>query len=90
MRLKEVEEDLPILLFYYEKVLRRLERQSTRQVRKVSRTAVLEKFLETHSFVKTGRHFDVSPATINGIVRTALLIARDLARLQPSWNAGDH
>ena len=90
MRLQEVEEDLPILLCHYDRVIRRMERRATKDRHRVSRAAVIATFVETRSFVKTAKQFDVSPATVNNVVSRAVRLGRKLARLQPSWKAGDH
>ena len=83
MRLKDIEADLPILLFNYDRVVRRLSRPRIKAKRKVPRKAALDMFLETRSFSKTAAHFHCSPATINGIVWQAFRIARQLAELDP-------
>lgn len=90
MRLQELEEDLPILLCHYDRVVRRMERRAAKERHRVSRAAVIAAFVETRSFAKTAKRFDVSPATVNNIVSRAVRLARKLARLQPPWNAGDH
>jgi hypothetical protein len=71
VRLEDVDDDLPILMFYYAEVLAVLEAQVTTRSRKVPRTEALEMFLKTRSFKATADHFGVTPATINGIVYTA-------------------
>jgi hypothetical protein len=81
MNLQDVEDDLPILLFFYEDVLTILEDQKTAAPRKVSRTAVVESFLMTKNFKTTANQFGVSRATINGIIYTAFRTARRLAGL---------
>lgn len=83
MRLDDVEEDLPILMFNYERVVRVLERRAAKANAKVPRREALELFLQTRSFVKTARHFGVSPATINNIVVSAFRVARRMAGLRP-------
>jgi DNA-directed RNA polymerase specialized sigma24 family protein len=60
-----------------------LERQKTKNTRKVSRKAVLKVFLETRNFRTTAAHFGVAPATINSIVYVAFRTARRLAGLKP-------
>lgn len=79
MRLQDVEDDLPILLFYYDEVVQRLENPLTKSKRKIPRKAALDRFLETRSFKQTAREFGVSPATINEIVYRAFRLAREFA-----------
>jgi NRPS condensation-like uncharacterized protein len=83
MRLDDVEQDLPILMFNYERVVRMLERRAAKANAKVPRREALELFLETRSFAKTARYFRVSPATINNIVFSAFRLARKMAGLTP-------
>lgn len=92
MNLQDVEDDLPILLFYYREVLAVLEDQKTTAVRKVSRTAVIETFLENRDFKKTADQFGVSRGTVNGIIYTAFRTARQLAGLSgaPKHAYDDH
>jgi DNA-directed RNA polymerase specialized sigma24 family protein len=84
MKLSDVENDLPMLLFYYEQVVEILETPTTRTLRKVSRKEVLAMFLENRSFQQTAAHFGVSRSAINYIVYTAFRTARRLVNLTPS------
>lgn len=83
MRLDEVDQDLPILLFFYDEVIEKLENSTRRQKQRFSRRAALEMFLATRSFPKTALAFNVTPTAINQIVHRAFRHARKLAGLKP-------
>jgi hypothetical protein len=82
MTLKDVEQDLPILMCYYDEVVTKLEHLTTKAVRRVSRKAALEMFVKTRNFKATAKHLGVSPRTINHIVYLAFRTARRLAGLK--------
>ncbi len=90
MNLKEVEEDLPILLTYYDQVVKILEAKPVRTRRIVPRKEALDLFLKTKSFRETAKHFDVSPSAINDIVYRAYRAARKLAGVKPLGAFDDH
>lgn len=79
MKLSDVDDDLPILMRYYNEVVRIVETPTTKTPRKLSRKEALAMFLETRSFQKTAAHFGVSSTAINYIVHTAFRTARRLA-----------
>src|SRR5690349_11190414 len=60
MHEREIEDDLPILLFYYGDVVKALEQNAIRTRRIVPRKEALDMFLRTRNFREVAEHFDVS------------------------------
>jgi len=83
MKLSDVQDDLPILMLYYDEVVQILETPITENPRKYSRKEALAMFLETRSLRRTAAHFGVSPSAINQIVHKAFRTARGLAGVTP-------
>lgn len=81
MKLQDIEDDLPMLMKHYERVLKIIERMPNAKFQKAPRREVLEMFLRTRSFKATADHFGVSRATVNNVVFNAFRTARNLEGL---------
>jgi hypothetical protein len=89
MRKDEIEADLPLLEFYFEQVVRRMEKRTTRAARKVSRRFVLETFMETRGVCETARRCRVSDSLVSQLIARACYTARRCAGVWPPRDADD-
>jgi hypothetical protein len=78
-----IDEDWPILEFYFPTVLDEIERPLIAKPRKVSRRAVLESFARTRSKAKTAHALGISPSLVNEVLLRAFRIAKRLAGITP-------
>jgi hypothetical protein len=88
MKRKQIDEDWPILEFYFDRVVRNMERPQIGTPRKVSRRAVLEMYRENRNMRQTARALNVSPALIHHIVFVAFATAKRLAGIWPPVGGG--
>jgi DNA-directed RNA polymerase specialized sigma subunit len=80
---EEIEDDLPILEFYYDQVIAKLETPTTKAVRKVSRKAIIDLYMKNRDFKATASKLGVSVSTVYQILSRACYAARRVAGLGP-------
>ena len=80
---KDQQANLPFLEFYFEEVVRRMERRPTKQDRKVSRRLLLETFMRTRSVGQTAKVCGVSDSLVGQIVAKAIYTAMRMAGVRP-------
>jgi hypothetical protein len=88
MNRQRVDDDWPILEFYFDEVADEMERPLTAAKRKVSRRAVLETFRETRSMRLTAQKHRVATACVNGILHRAFISAKRMTGIRPNRQRG--
>jgi hypothetical protein len=83
MKRAAVDSDLPLLEFYLDEIVRKMEARTTRAHRRVSRAVVLHAFMQTRDYRATAGATGASLAPVRQIVAKAIFTARRLAGLEP-------
>jgi hypothetical protein len=85
----EIENDLPLIEFYFDGVMRRLEPHRTKNARKVSRRELILTYMRTRDPRETARIHSVSVSLVYQLMGKAVYAARRCAGLWPGPNGQD-